>query len=296
MKFEGIIPAIVTPYDANGDVNHDVMDKLVDRLIENDVGGLFVCGSTGEWWALLAEERMAIAERVVARAGGRVKVMVHIGANSTRLATQLARHAEKIGADAISSLPPAGYRFSTDALWNHFRSIGASCSLPLYLYHLPQVHGDQITLDKLVEATDSIPTLGGIKFSAYRVDDLIRLRLKTDGKLNILAGGAEQLLSTQVCGADGSICTWYNLIPRLGNTIINLLRQGDVAGAREHQDLLLRFSTICISQGLRNVKWLISRRGFDVGLPRPPADNPSVEALESVYRQIEAIGMLDWCI
>ena len=108
MKFEGIVPALLTPFDKDEEVNYDAAAALTDRLIGQGIGGLFVCGSTGEWWTLSQDERKQVLETVVQAAAGRTKIMVHVGSTSTRFATELARHAESIGADAVSALPPLG--------------------------------------------------------------------------------------------------------------------------------------------------------------------------------------------
>jgi len=294
--FEGIIPALVTAFDKNEEVNYKAVGQMTERLIEQGVGGLFICGSTGEWWSLTAAERMRIADTVVEAARGRTKIMVHVGANSTREATSLARHAEKAGAHAVSALPPVGRPYAPKLIWDHFKAIGAASSLPMYLYHLPQVYGDLITIDKFVEAIDTMPTLAGAKFSSYRIDELIDLRLKAKGKLNILSGCGEQLLSATINGADGSICTWYNVIPRLGNKIIELARKGDMAAASKHQDLLVAFAMVMLSNGMGNAKALIGLRGIDVGMPRRPLGGTPVEEMKKLMPKLEATGIMEWVI
>ena len=101
----------------------------------------------------------------------------------------------------------------------------------MYLYHLPQVYGDQITVDAFLAALDRMPTLAGAKFSSYRIDDLIELKVKAGDRLNVLSGCSEQLMSAVGAGADGSICTWYNLVPRLGKAIVAAMEANDVATA-----------------------------------------------------------------
>ena len=296
MKFEGIIPALLTPFDKGGEVNYEVLGQFVSRLVEEDIGGLFTCGGTGEWIVLTQEERMRILDRVMEAAETRTKVMAHVGATSTRFSVELAKHAEKSGAAAVSALPPVGRRYPPDAIWEHFRAIGESTGLPLYLYHVPQQYGELIAVDRFIEALDTMPTLAGVKFSSYRIDDLIELRLKAQGRLNILSGCAEQLLSTAVCGAEGSICTWYNIIPRLGNKIIDCVRNNQIEEARKHQDLLVSFGKLCVSKGLGNLKWLVSRRGFDVGRPRLPQVYPTPAEREELLPKLEAIGIVRWFI
>ncbi len=296
MKFEGIIPALLTPFDADDELDTKAIDPLVNRLLEQGIGGLFVCGATGEWWALTSGERMALVDHVMAAVAGRTKVIVHVGSTSTRFAVELAEHAARAGAAAVSTLPPAGASHSAEAIWGYFRAIGDATDLPLYLYHFPRVYGDAITIDHFVEALDTMPTLRGVKFSSYDVDTLIDLRTRTDGRLNILSGAMEQLLSGIACGAEGSICTWYNFIPRLGNKIIECVRSGDFQGARRHEDLAVRFAKISSPKALGFLKWLVAMRGIKVGRPRLPVPDSTTAERDQLRPRIEALGIFDWCI
>ncbi len=296
MAFEGIIPALLTPYDKDGRVSVPAIDALVDRLIGDGVGGLFVCGSTGEWWLLSEDERMEVAAAVVKAAAGRTKVMVHIGATATASAIRLAQHGEKIGADAISALPPIGVTYPSECIWGHFKAIGASCALPLYLYHLPQVYGDMITIDGLVEAIDEMPTLAGAKFSSYRIDDMIALKLKAAGRLNIVSGCSEQLLSAIACGAEGSICTWYNLFPRLANKVVECVNSGRIDEARECEDLIVAFGKLCVGKAIGWSKYLLGCRGIDCGTPRLPLPQITEDDLKDILPKVEATGTLDWAL
>ena len=296
MKFEGIIPAIVTPFDRNEEVDYAALGRATDRLVREGIGGLFACGSTGEWHVLSDGERMKVADKVIESAAGRTKVMVHVGASSTRSAIALARHAHKAGAQAVSVLPPIGRPYPPALIWEHFRAIGESTPLPLYLYHLPQLFGDLITIDKFIQAIDTMPTLSGAKFSSYRIDDMIHLKVKAQGRLNILSGCGEQLLSAVVNGAEGSICTWYNFLPRLGNRIIACAKTGELDEARKLQDLLVEFGALCIGYTLGNVKWLMTHRGLDVGIPRRPCMPPTAAEREKLLPLLTALGIFDWSL
>jgi len=288
----------MTPFDKDEEVDYDALGRLTNRLIEEGIGGLFVCGNTGQWWTLTQEERMRVVDKVMGAADGRTKVMVHVGSTCNRFSLQLAEHARKAGAAAISTLPPTGTSHPPEAIWGHFKAIGDSTDLPLYLYHVPQRYGELITVDRFVEAMESIPTLAGAKFSSYRIDDLMKLRLKAGRRLNILSGGSEQLLSATVCGADGGICTWYNFAPRLANKIIACVKESDIDAALAHQEILMSFITPCLSKPkvLSVLGWLIGLRGIDVGEPRRPSLPLTPEEREELWPQIEGSGILEWCI
>ena len=295
-KFEGIIPALLTPYNDNDEVNLSAVSALTRRLVEQGVDGLFLCGTTGIWWLLEEEERMKIVETAIEAAEGKIRIMVHVGAQATRSAVRLAVHAEKAGADAISALPPAAFPYPPEAIWGHFRTIGASCGLPLYLYYIPQLHGDIITMDQFVDSLDTIPTLAGVKFSSYQVDRLVELKVKARGRLNILSGGAEQLLSTVSCGAEGSVCTWHNLIPRLTKQIFTAVCKGDLVKARELQDLLIRGIIDIRGKGHDLVHRMVTRRGIAVGHPRKPFPLITDEEFDAIYPAFKKNGLIEWCI
>ncbi len=296
MRFSGIIPALVTPFDDQDQVDGKIIESLIERLIQQGINGLFICGSTAEWWVLDAAERKRIAEIAIRTVNGRIPVMIHIGANATRDAIDLARHAEKIGADAISALPPLGRPYPSHAMWGHFQEIGASCGLPLYLYHLPQVYGELITVDRFVQACDEMPTLAGAKFSSYQINHLIELKVRVGDRLNIISGCSEQLMSTLGAGADGNICTWHNIIPRLGTAICERMAANDVEGARKLQHLLVMFGNGSCGNGIAVIKLLVSRQGFPCGPPRKPSPGFSPAEEAAYLARLPEVGIEPWFI
>lgn len=293
-EFKGIIAPLITPFDSEERVDLDAIDRIVGRLRESGIDGLFVCGGTGEWWALTEEERIVIAERVMDSAEGQVPLMVHVGATTSGSAVRLARHAERIGAAAISALPPTGFAFSADDVWRHFRLIADACRLPLYLYHFPQIYGDAIGIDRFIEEAATIPNLAGVKFSSYQIDDLVHLQNQTDGRLNILSGCAEQLLSGMICGAAGSICTWYNLFPRLAAHLLEQLGDGDLDGARQSQKIIVFLAKSCQAKHLAICKALLTLRGIDAGVPRHPIPRVESGEAEEIANEFKTRGYWDW--
>src|SRR5262245_39469247 len=135
-RFGGTWPAMVTPIGPDGKPALDVCEQLVDLFARQKLDGIYLAGSTGQWPLLSLEERQAIAERVVKAAAGRLPVMVHVGAVATADAVMLAKHAARIGADAISAVGPIYYSYSPDAVFGYYQQIGSATDLPLFGYHL----------------------------------------------------------------------------------------------------------------------------------------------------------------
>ncbi len=111
-KFGGIYAALVTPYTKDGAVDYENVKRLVRHLINNDIDGFYVGGSTAEAFLLTEEERKKILEAVVEENNGEKPVICHTGAISTDMAISYAKHAEAVGADAVSSISPFYYKFS----------------------------------------------------------------------------------------------------------------------------------------------------------------------------------------
>jgi N-acetylneuraminate lyase len=112
-SFQGILPAVITPFDAEGKFRVDSFERLLDRCYSAGVDGIYVCGQTGEGLRQSAEERKRVAEVAVQHSPKDKTIIVHTGAMSTAEAVDLTKHAARIGAHAVSALPPIGnYSFA----------------------------------------------------------------------------------------------------------------------------------------------------------------------------------------
>src|SRR5690606_37900283 len=111
-KFNGVFPAIVTPFKANLEIDFNAFSELIGRLLRNQVRGIFVGGNMGEWYTQTLQERKDVANLAVESCKGRGKVILHVGSTRIEDALDLAIHGERIGVDAVASLPPYHMRFA----------------------------------------------------------------------------------------------------------------------------------------------------------------------------------------
>ena len=116
--FKGVVPTVLTPFDKNEEIDEKGIRQLVSYLIEKGVNGLYLTGSTGEGFTMSNEERKKVVEIVMDENKGRVPVVVHVGAIGTKLSIDLAKHAEEVGADGISSVPPFYWKFNENQIVN----------------------------------------------------------------------------------------------------------------------------------------------------------------------------------
>lgn len=219
MNLEGICPAVVTPLSPEGVFLPHVFEMLLERLYDAGVHGVYVCGQTGEGMQQSVAQRQQVLEAAVRYSPSGKLVIIHVGANSTADALTLARHAEQAGAQAISSLPPSGaYEFAE--IREFYETLARSTSLPLLLYHHPEVC-PQLTPENALELC-AIPNVAGFKFTDF---NLYLLSLLRQTGVKVFNGRDEILAAGLLMGATGGIGTFYNLFPGAFVRIFDLARQ-----------------------------------------------------------------------
>jgi N-acetylneuraminate lyase len=210
-EFGGIWPAMLTPLDDAGDPDPQQIERLVELFVRQELGGLYILGSTGQWPLLHLDQRRAAAERVVKATAGRIPVMVHVGAVATDDAVILARHAARIGAHAVSAVTPIYYSATPEVVFEHYRRIGAATDLPLFVYHLSSVN--QIALDArdYAERVLALPHIGGMKITDRDLYQFGLIHTVAGDRLRLFSGADELLCHAALSGAIGAIGTFYNL-------------------------------------------------------------------------------------
>ena len=294
----GLVPATFTPMHADGSLNLAQVGPVVDHLVRNGVGGLYVCGSTGEGVSLSREERMATVEAHVEAAAGRIPVIVQVGHNSLAESRQLAAHAQACGADAISSTPPFYFKpRSLDILVDCLAEVMAGApDLPFYYYHIPVMTGVPVdVVDLLRVGQERLPTMVGVKFSAPTVFELQAAVNLNDGQFNLLFGSDEMMLSGLVAGAHGAVGSTYNFAAPLFNRVIAAFEKEEMGAAMGYQAQAVEMIRIVARYG-GNValKPMMKLIGLDCGPTRLPLANFTPAQMESFQQEMTDIGFFEW--
>ena len=135
IKFKGIMPALITPFDENGNIYTDTVAELVHYHLNAGVNGFYVCGATGEGPALSKKSRMEMTEAVIDANKKQGRVIVHVGSINAEETIALTRHATKAGADGISSVPPLYfYKYTQKEIMEYYKKIADNTDLPILLY------------------------------------------------------------------------------------------------------------------------------------------------------------------
>lgn len=277
-KIKGVLPALVTPFDENENFDEGRMRAVVDFLINRGVDGLYVTGSTGEAFMMSPEERKRALEVVTDEVKGRVPVIAHIGAISTNLSIDLAKHAEKVGADALSSVPPFYWGFSQDQIVSYYTDITASTGLPMCAYNVPLA--GLFGFDLIKKLAD-IPGVEGIKYTATTHHEIMRIKAEIGTDFIIYSGADEMAMSGLAFGADGIIGSFYNSIPEVYLALNAAVAAGDMEKAKALQEVgnAVIFFTLARNP-IAAIKRAMAWQGADAGYCRKPFGNFYTEAEE----------------
>lgn len=268
-KFKGLFSALLTPFNEDGSINFDSLEKLVEFNIQNGIDGFYVGGSTGEGLLLSPEERMQVFECVKKANKGRATLIAHVGTICTLDAIKMAKKAEELEYDAISAVAPYYYGFTLDAVLGYYNDIVNSTSLPMIIYNFPNSGGFSLTKEianKLFENEKFI----GIKHTS---GDMFTLnQFKTlDREIVVYNGFDETLLAGLSMGADGAIGSTYNFMGKKFKKIMNCFNSGEIETAKALQNEANEIICEMIKYGVfQSEKAILTEMGIDMGQCRPP--------------------------
>lgn len=229
--WRGVIPAITTPFDANGEVDHGFLARHANQLVDAGCTAIVPLGSLGEAATLGFDEKRAILRTLVDALGGRVPVVPGIAALSTREAVALAREAEALGCGGLMVLPP--YVYSTDwrEMGAHVSAVIEATALPCMLYNNPLAYKTDFGAAQIAELAARHPNLQAVKESSGDVRRFVAIRALVGDRLELLVGMDDAIVEGVAMGAVGWIAGLVNAYPRESVALFNAAREGGAARA-----------------------------------------------------------------
>jgi 4-hydroxy-tetrahydrodipicolinate synthase len=283
----GIIPAMVTPFTVDEELDLKALERVIERVLIAGVHGVFVLGSQGEFYALSAEEQYRVAATTVAAVRGRVPVYVGASAVTTREARHLAIQAQRAGADAVVLLPPFFVTPSQEELKRHFTAIASITDLPLVLYNQPQRTGNLLTT-RLVSQLAQVDTIVGIKDSGANLNQTLEYLAAVPSDFAVAIGNDAQIFYGLIAGARGAVASTANAVPELSVEIYNAVQSGDLErGRRAQQALGTVRSAFELGTFPVVIKEALALLGEPVGPCRAPVGSLTPEARHALQRALE---------
>lgn len=291
-KYKGIIPAFYACYDEAGEISRERIRVLANHLYEKGVKGLYVGGSSGECIYQNLEERKATLKYVAEVLQGKLTLIAHVGAPSTKESVALAKYAEELGYDALSAIPPIYFKLPESAIEKYWTEIMDATVLPFIIYNIPQTTGYDlsITLLKKLLANDK---LIGVKNSSMPVMDIERFKAAAHEDFIVFNGPDEQYVAGRLIGADSGIGGTYGVMPELFLQAEVFVAAGKFAEAREIQrDINDIIIALCSLNGSMYsvIKEIYKLRGVNIGSvrgPLEPVHGADMEKIEGIKNDID---------
>jgi len=292
MDFGSVITAMVTPFDARGEVDYGRAGELARFLVENGSDGVLVAGTTGESPTLSLQERTRLLEVVLEAVGERALVMAGTGTNATADSIYLTKRAEAIGAHAILLVTPYYNKPPQDGLYEHFAAIARATRLPVMLYNVPgrtSVNLAPPTVARLAK----IENIVALKEASGSLDQMSELRRATPPDFMIYSGDDSLTLPMMACGARGVVSVISHVAGRAVREMCEHFRAGRLADARDrHLRLYPLAKALFVTTNPIPVKAALELIGFPVGGVRPPLCPPGEKELAVIRGALAELELL----
>ena len=294
MLLKGIIPPCVTPFLADESLDLPGLKKHIDFLIGKGVHGIFVLGTTGEFYALDDAEKQAVIATAVEHVAGRVPVFAGTGAESTREVLRLTKMAEREKVAGVSVITPYFLKPTQAELIDHFRRVAESTAVSIILYNNPSTcagtNVDPGTVAKLAEIFNIV----GIKDSSGDMQNTLETIRSTPPRFSVLMGRDTLILPALTFGVKGAIPASSNIAPALCVGIYESFVKGDIAAAKSFQERLTPVR-MAMSLGTGNgvVKEAMAVLGRSAGPNRRPVSTLSEEKRKMLKEILAAAGVTE---
>lgn len=278
MDIHGIITAMVTPFDAHGEISVAGTKQLIEQLIDKGVSGIFILGTNGEFQHLHDDEKVEFAKLVVQSVNKRVPVYAGAGACGTKLAIDLAKQMKEVGVDALSIIAPYFQVLSDAEMIDHYQSIADAVDLPILLYNIPSITQNPISVN-VVKALCNHPNIVGIKDSGGNIEIMERYIHETkDADFVVLAGSDSLILKALQLGAVGAVAATSNYLTKIDVAIYDCFKQGKIDEAQRYQqDLETLRASLKLKRQPSVLKRTLQLSGIPVGNTRKPLQAPTAE-------------------
>ena len=261
---------MVTPFGENGELDYGQAKKLALALLDSGSEGLVVVGTTGESPTLVRQEEMRLFSEVKSAVGSRGMVIANTGSNSTAEAIEATKEAEQTGVDACLLVVPYYNKPTQEGLYQHFKAVAQSTSLPCILYNVPSRTVVSLSVETVIRLSQ-IDNIIGIKEASGNLDQIARIISGAREGFLVWSGNDSDTLPILALGGYGVVSVASHLV---GNQIKEMIdsfvggRIEEAAGI--HRRLLPLVNALFIISNPIPVKYALNHIGFNVGKPRLP--------------------------
>jgi 4-hydroxy-tetrahydrodipicolinate synthase len=273
-KLGRLLTAMVTPFNEKGEVDYGQAKRLALALINSGSEGLLVVGTTGESPTLVREEELRLFREVKSVVGERGMVIAGTGSNSTAEALEATKEAERVGVDACLLVVPYYNKPTQEGLYQHFKTIAQSTSLPCILYNVPSRTVVNLSADTTIRLSQ-IDNIIGVKEASGNLDQISKIISNTRDDFLVYSGNDGDTFPIMVLGGYGVISVASHLVGNQLKEMIDNITNGEIDKAASiHHRLLPLINALFIVANPIPLKYALNYIGFNVGKPRLPLTEP----------------------
>jgi 4-hydroxy-tetrahydrodipicolinate synthase len=229
-EWKGVFPALLTPFDANEELDLNMYEKNLQAQVEAGVSGIIIGGSLGEASSITLEEKEALVKCSVKFLNGKLPVIMNIAEGSTREAVRQAKLAKEWGASGLMLLPPMRYKADDRETVTFFKTVATSTDLSVMIYNNPVDYKIEVTLDMFAELAE-VPNINALKESTRDVTNVTRLKNRFNDRFAILCGVDTLTVEELALGADGLVAGLVDAFPKETVVMYNLVKSGKLEEA-----------------------------------------------------------------
>ncbi len=293
MIFKGSIPAVITPFTKNLDIDFDALEMHIDFLINEGSHGLVSCGTTGESPTLSHDEHKKVTEFIIKRSDSRVPVMAGCGSNSTKETLDLVDHAKRSRADATLLVTPYYNKPSQEGLYSHYEMIARKIDLPIFLYDIPGRSIVKLS-SELIRRLSSIKNIVGIKDATSDLSAPMEIKHNCGKDFYQLSGEDATFLAHLMSGGIGCISVTANVAPKLSSRIYESWKNGNFRECMELNYLLYPLNrSLFLESSPCPVKYALSKMNKCLNKLRPPLAVVSKETMNEINTVLKNLNLIE---
>ena len=289
-KFKGLGIALVTPFDKNGEVDYVALRRLLDYQLSNGADFLCILATTAETPCLTKEEKQKIKDIIVEKVNGSIPVLMGCGGNNTAAVVEEINTADFTGIDGILSVCPYYNKPSQEGIYQHFKAIAQSTSMPVVLYNVPGRVGVNIKAEttlRLARDCDNVVAIKEASGNFTQIDDIIKNKPKD---FDVLSGDDGITFPLMTMGATGVISVIGNALPKEFGRMVRLAAQGDFSSALQiHHKFTELFKLLFVDGNPAGVKAMLNNMGIiqnELRLPLVPAKITTMSEIAAIIKEL----------
>ena len=291
--FKGAGVALITPMHEDGSVNFEALKEIIEEQIEKGTDAIISVGTTGEAATLSVEEHVEVIAYTTKVVNHRIPLIAGTGSNCTESAVELSRQAEEVGADGLLLVTPYYNKATQKGLYQHFKTIAESVSIPSILYHVPGRTGMSIEAKTMAALYHDVKNIIGVKDAGGDMGKTLELMSLVDEDFSLYSGEDGLILPILSAGGVGVISVLSNVAPKETHEICAKWFAGDLDGARKEQLRALPLIHALFSEvNPIPVKAAMNLQGKNAGPLRLPLTEIEKEHLEILKKEMIRYGVL----